>query len=280
MAKASNEAKDSTEICGILMPIADYLDYSEKHWADVRDIIERAAKDAGLNPNPVWESADTDIIQGRIIRNLYNYPVAVCDISGLNPNVMFELGLRLAFKKPVIIMIDSSTKIPFDTNVIEHIVYKRSLHFQSTEELIDRLSKKLTSILRAVESKSYQAYIDAFGVFTTVELDPQRIEVDQFILDKLDKLSANVGQLAGQNRSSLLEMHRDSLLQDRMDSSSRKHYTRKSWTLNDEAVVKKMWENGNSPYEISSLLGGYTAADVAHKATRLGLTRRDDQDIG
>jgi len=40
----------------------------------------------------------------------------VCDISGRNPNVMFELGLRLAFDKPAIIIKDEITPYSFDTS--------------------------------------------------------------------------------------------------------------------------------------------------------------------
>jgi len=130
------DADDSTQKpkkaapCGIVMPIAGFGEYDAQHWLEVRGILERAISKAEYHPAPVWERSETDIIQGRIVRNLYEYEVVVCDISGLNPNVMFELGLRLAFKKPVVITVDDETKIPFDTNVIEHLIYNRGLHFQ------------------------------------------------------------------------------------------------------------------------------------------------------
>ncbi|WP_353118770.1 hypothetical protein [Myroides odoratus] len=55
------------------------------------------------------------------MNNIYNDEIVVCDVSSKNPNVMFELGLRLAFDKPTIIIKDEKTGYSFDTGVIEHL---------------------------------------------------------------------------------------------------------------------------------------------------------------
>lgn len=126
---ANNLPTKEQQICGIAMPISGFDSYTSIHWNEVRSILERAISDAGLKPRPVWESADSDIIHSRIVRNLYNDDIIVCDASGLNPNVMFELGMRLTFKKPTVIVVDNETKLPFDTSSIEHIIYPLDLHF-------------------------------------------------------------------------------------------------------------------------------------------------------
>ena len=69
-----------------------------------------------------------------IIQNLYENPGLVCDVSGKNPNVMFELGLRLAFDKPTIIVKDNKTSYSFDTSAIEHLEYPRDLRFSKIVE--------------------------------------------------------------------------------------------------------------------------------------------------
>jgi hypothetical protein len=67
---------ENRSICGIVMPISAIDGCSELHWADVLEILTDAIEDAGFDAKN---------------------PVVVCDVSGKNPNVMFELGLRLAF---------------------------------------------------------------------------------------------------------------------------------------------------------------------------------------
>ena len=115
----TNETKD--QVCGLVMPISAIDGMPESHWSEVFIILADAIEQAGFIPNLVSHADDTGIIQLRIIQNLYNNPIVVCDVSGKNPNVMFELGLRLAFDKPTVIVKDDKTSYSFDTAPIEHL---------------------------------------------------------------------------------------------------------------------------------------------------------------
>ena len=106
---------ESAPVCGIVMPISSIDGCNEAHWSDVHEILTEAIEDAGFEANLVSNADDVGIIQKRIIQNLYENPIVVCDVSGKNPNVMFELGLRLAFDKPTIIVKDDRTSYSFDT---------------------------------------------------------------------------------------------------------------------------------------------------------------------
>jgi len=103
------------------MPISAIDGCAEAHWADVLEILSEAIEDAGFEPNIVSNAEEVGIIHKRIIQNLYDNPIVVCDVSGKNPNVMFEFGLRLAFDKPTIIVKDDKTAYSFDTSAIEHL---------------------------------------------------------------------------------------------------------------------------------------------------------------
>ncbi len=94
--------KNISKKCGIVMPIAVMDGYPESHWKDVKRIVESAIEEAGFEARLVSDADDIGVIHKRIVQNLYDNPMIVCDISGRNPNVMFELGLRLAFDKPTI----------------------------------------------------------------------------------------------------------------------------------------------------------------------------------
>lgn len=121
--KTTNNGEQAKSICGIVMPISAIDGCTESHWTEVLDILTGAIEDAGFEPHVVSNADDVGIIQKRIIQNLYDNPIVVCDVSGKNPNVMFELGLRLAFDKPTIIVKDDKTSYSFDTSPIEHLEY-------------------------------------------------------------------------------------------------------------------------------------------------------------
>ena len=125
------------------MPISAIDGCTESHWADVLEILREAIEDAGFEANLVSNADDIGIIHKRIIQNLYDNPVVVCDVSGKNPNVMFELGLRLAFDKPTVIVKDDKTSYAFDTSAIEHIEYPRDLRFSRIVEFKQKLAEKI-----------------------------------------------------------------------------------------------------------------------------------------
>lgn len=258
------------------MPIAGFSEYSAAHWLEVRDILERAIRIADFEPRPVWERSETDIIQGRIIRNLYEYEVTICDISGLNPNVMFELGLRLAFKKPVVIIVDDETKIPFDTSVIEHKIYNRKLNFSRTEKFIEEISAKLVSLHNSYNNKDYVAYIDSFGAFSTFEPNSQKVEVDQFILDRLDQISANVSRLRHEQEE-LRWISRKSQVNALRDFDKIVDSKKKTIAMPTEAdeVMRSLWEDGAKIDEIAGALG-MSRVSVLNRAQRLGLVTREE----
>lgn len=95
--------KQAQEICGIIMPISSIDGCTESHWVDIKRVICEAVETVGFKAELVSDANDVGIIQNRIINNLYDNPIAVCDVSCKNPNVMLELGMRLAFDKPTII---------------------------------------------------------------------------------------------------------------------------------------------------------------------------------
>lgn len=277
-AKAETQAENPP--CGIIMPIAAFAGYEAQHWLEVKSILERAIIGAEHSPAPVWERTETDIIQGRIVRNLYEYKVAVCDISGLNPNVMFELGLRLAFKKPVVIVVDDETKIPFDTNVIEHLIYRRSLHFQKTELFIEKVCDRIRTLVSVFDAGAYVAYIDALGAFSTFEPNPQKIEFDQFLLDRLDQMSAAVSRLAAENAASrrVMNTYQHIVPNALMGLDSQKNSIRGGgWSPEREEILIDMWTAGESAGTIASFLGDVSRNAVIGKAHRLGLRARNPE---
>jgi len=199
MAKASTEQSSKQDgvqpICGIIMPISAMPPiYDAAHWIDVRRVIDAAVKKAGMLPQIVSDSFEGDVIQQRIISNLYDNPVVVCDVSGLNPNVMFELGMRLTFKKPVIIITDDFATIPFDTKVIEHLGYPRDLHIHQTNEFIEKLAEKIGRLLQQQRDGSFRSFIEAFGTFEVLEPTKKVVEADQLILDRLDQIERRLAR--------------------------------------------------------------------------------------
>ncbi|MBE4973567.1 hypothetical protein IMX17_09190 [Serratia sp. X3] len=204
MAKA-NKANDENEnnlpdelnggapVCGIVMPIANTAGYPDGHWTDVYGILCEVAKKAGFDPCMVSFDEDIGVIHKRIIHNLYKNPIVVCDISSRNANVMFELGMRLAFDKPTIIIKDKVTPFSFDISSIEHLEYPSDLRYQSINEFKSKLESKIKKTYRRSQSEpEYSTFLKDFGTFTVSRLDEKEASFNEVLLEEFKELKKSI----------------------------------------------------------------------------------------
>ena len=88
------------------MPISGNDQYLAEHRLRVKSILYYVVRDCRFSPSLVSDANAVEIIHNRIVINVYNNPIVICDVSSKNPNVLFELGLRLAFDKATIVVKD------------------------------------------------------------------------------------------------------------------------------------------------------------------------------
>ncbi|HBC0624475.1 TPA: hypothetical protein ACKP24_003059 [Serratia marcescens] len=193
------EQDDSANnVCGIIMPIADTPTYPKGHWTDVYNILSEAARGAGFEPNMVSFDDDVSVIQKRIVQNIYNNPIVVCDISSRNANVMFELGMRLAFDKPTVIVKDEKTPYSFDISSIEHLEYPSDLRYQAINEFKAKLAGKISEThKRATTDPEYTTFLKHFGTFKVAKLDEKEVGANEIFLEELKEIKRvlnNIGK--------------------------------------------------------------------------------------
>lgn len=182
-------------VCGIIMPISTVDDdHDAKHWEGVKRVIEVAIENAGLVSQPVWQNGEFDVIQSRILKNLFENEIVVCDISTRNPNVMLEFGMRLTTKKPTIVVAEKGTPLPFDTSVINTEFYDYGLDYVTTAEFIDRLTKAICETRTAVGNGTYHSYLEHFR-FETVEPGTISVTADKRLEDRLDEILIKISRI-------------------------------------------------------------------------------------
>jgi hypothetical protein len=184
-----NQQQGSPKKCGIVMPISPIDGCTADHWAEVLAILKEAIQPTGFEPNLVSDADDIGIIQKRIIQNLYANEIIVCDVSAKNPNVMFELGMRLAFDKPTVIIKDDKTDYTFDTSVIEHLTYPRDLRFSRIVEFKQLLGKKISATYeKAAQDPANSSFLKSFGEFKVAALETKEVSRDQYMIDMMEEI--------------------------------------------------------------------------------------------
>ncbi|APG47952.1 hypothetical protein [Phaeobacter porticola] len=195
--KATSGAEESPRpICGIVMPISDIDGCTSAHWTDVLGVISEAADKAGYEAKLVSQPDDVGVIQQRIVQNLYDCEIVVCDVSAKNANVMFELGLRLAFDKPAIVLKDDKTSYSFDTSPIEHLEYPRDLRYSVIQQFKIDLSKKIVATVKASAAADYTTFLKHFGKFEVAGIETREVSETEFIREEMRETRRTLNSLA------------------------------------------------------------------------------------
>lgn len=133
---------DSSQTCFVMMPFAEPL------GGYYNVIYEPAIKKAGLTA----VRADTDIFgTGKIIDQIWaginRAKVLVAELTGRNPNVLYELGLAHALRKPVVLISSNEDDVPFDVRHVRVIYYQMTDPFWG-EKLIAKVAENIVSAIK------------------------------------------------------------------------------------------------------------------------------------
>jgi hypothetical protein len=138
------------ETCFVMQPFASpHGDYYEK-------IFKPAIDKTGLKP----VRADADIFgTGKIIdqiwRGINAAKVLVAELTTRNANVLYELGLAHALKKPVVLVSSNQPDVPFDLHHIRVIYYDVTDPFWGAK-LIEKVAENILSALKNPEEAIFK----------------------------------------------------------------------------------------------------------------------------
>ena len=143
---------DGKNKCFVMMPFSEPEGYVDGHFNKIYEqIISPAIESAGFISYRVDENRICDKIIEKIFEAIQDCEMALCDLSGRNPNVLYELGLRQAYDKPVVLIQDERTERIFDVSGISTIEYKSDRIYEHVLEARERIKE---SIIATKEGKS------------------------------------------------------------------------------------------------------------------------------
>lgn len=188
MSNKKLENTDRTEITvGIVRPISSVGIYTFEHWNNIQKVIEGALssdEQYDFKVSLVSDGDKAEIIQNTIIRNHYHSDVVVCDLSSQNPNVFFELGVRMTFRKPCILIVDSDTKAPFDVSSIKYLKYPKTLHKYELERELEIPLRKM--VIASYEQYKSDKKVAFEALFTEIMLNSDELGLDTKQASKID----------------------------------------------------------------------------------------------
>jgi hypothetical protein len=125
----------------------------------------------GYDVHIAASSAEPTSITIAILEHLAFDPLCIFDLGGMraddpaNPNVMYELGVRHAFRKPSVVLAWEHQRIPFDVSDQRAVKISRNnaYHFREARDRIAQFAKAAVEgqFYDPLESLSLRAMLDA-----------------------------------------------------------------------------------------------------------------------
>jgi nucleoside 2-deoxyribosyltransferase len=167
--------------CFVITPIGADQSAERRHANMVFEIaLKPTLEKGGFTLERADLRTDPGQITAAVFSALNEADLCVADLTFLNANVMYELGVRHALQKPVIQIAEKSTRLPFDT------ANQRTLFFDTGDvHSLLKLGSDVLEQLRWIESHSEQVsnpLTAALGIFANAaKADPQAEVVNQLV---------------------------------------------------------------------------------------------------
>lgn len=148
--KKTTVKSESKRKCFIITPIGNETDPIRRHIDGLINECIIPAIGEKYECIASHQMNDPGSISNSIINEIFESDIVIANITGFNPNVMYELAFRHSINKPVIIIkLDDGEPIPFDTHGERTIFYQND--FQGTSDL----RKKISQMVTAIEANKY-----------------------------------------------------------------------------------------------------------------------------
>jgi len=136
---------NNAPVCFVIMPFKEREPSRPLGFFDevLRSLIVPAGSAAGFSVKTANRTG-SDVIQATIVNDLLNADLVIADLTEHNPNVLFELGMRMAEDKPVVLIRAKGTLPIFDVdNMLRVEDYNPNLWSSTIEDDLPKLQEHI-----------------------------------------------------------------------------------------------------------------------------------------
>lgn len=186
----TNQNSKSTKKCFIVAPIGSSESEIRKRSDTVYEIIlAPIVQELGYEAIRADKINHPGIITSQIIDHLVKDDLVIADLTGNNPNVLYELAVRHTVQKPVIQIMSSGEKLPFD------IGQNRTIFFDYKDlKSAESLKKSLREQIISIEQNPDDIANPVAGYFSLEQMKQSKNPAAQMTADiyqKLEKYTDN-----------------------------------------------------------------------------------------
>lgn len=218
----TEQKNKAQKTCFVVMPIADMDDYETGHFSRVYNyIIKPACTKAGFIAVRADDVVSSNYIVIDILNKIVQSDMVIYDLSGRNPNVMYELGVRQAFNLPTVLIKDMKTNRIFDIQGLRCADYNHNLRIDTVEKSVDIISSALVETEKA-NGTDINSLIQLLGIAPAKI--PQPVEISnesRLLLSAIKDLSGRIGLMENSGKRSKYrnQINNINFIQDNLDGT-------------------------------------------------------------
>jgi len=181
---------EKQRMCFVISPIGADASSTRRSIDGLVDaVIEPTLIDLGFAVKVAHRMTNPGSITNQVIELLLSADLVVANLTELNPNVMYELAVRHAARKPVVTIAEVGTALPFDLRDERTIEYRNDM--AGVPELQSALA---SAALEAVEEAEPDNPVYR-AAQTQVMREVAPIDNQRFLLERMDRLEGMIQQV-------------------------------------------------------------------------------------
>ncbi len=182
--------------CFVVTPIGA-ADSSIRRAAEglLDSVFKPVLDDEGFDVYVAHKIASPGSITKQVIQHLLEDELVLANLTGLNPNVMYELAVRHSKRLPVVSVAEDGTDLPFD------IADERTLFYRDDMAGVEALKPQLRKTIRAaLRDDKPDNPIYRVATSMLIRESAETTDTDKYMIRRIDQIESAVQDLLQRSR--------------------------------------------------------------------------------
>ena len=212
----NKECEPQQRKCFVITPIGNQgTDIRKKAEGVISAVITPILEELNFEIFVPHKMTNPGSITSQVIQHIVEDDLVIANLTGLNANVMYELAVRHAVRKPIVCIAENETHLPFDVATERTVFYEDSMNgVDAAKQLLSATICKAIDIKEEVNNPIYRAINEKSILDTMTNSKDPNMDGIKLILDRMNELE----KLVTRPR---LNMYRDRVIDERRSCRAR-----------------------------------------------------------
>jgi hypothetical protein len=162
--------------CFVISPIGEDGSDIRTHADEVFDnIIQPALESFKIEPMRSDQMKEPGKISDQMYRAIFEFDLCIAVLTFGNPNVYYELAVAQSASRPVVILVEKGSKLPFDVKDFRSLTYDLKISAYRDKTHINRL----VSMLQELKEAGWRGD-DVFRAYRTNRMPPEQSAIRSY----------------------------------------------------------------------------------------------------